>query len=34
MIIETKEKKILNDALGELRKNTGLVVEIVDFINY
>jgi len=31
MIIETKEKKILNDALGELRKNTGLVVEVVDF---
>ena len=31
MIIEGKEKKILNDALGELRKNTGLVVDIVEF---
>jgi len=31
MIIESKEKKILNDALGELRKNTGLVVEVIDF---
>ncbi len=31
MIIESKEKRILNDALGELRKNTGLVAEVVDF---
>ena len=31
MFIEGKEKKILNDALGELRKNTGLVVNVVEF---
>ncbi len=31
MIIENKEKKILNDALGELRKNTRFVVEVVEF---
>lgn len=31
MIIESKEKKILNDALGEFRKNTGLVVDVVEF---
>ncbi len=31
MIFESKEKDILNDALGELRKNTGLVAEVVDF---
>ncbi|MFW6140086.1 MAG: type IV toxin-antitoxin system AbiEi family antitoxin [Acidobacteriota bacterium] len=31
MVIESKEKKILNDALGILRKNTGLVAEVVDF---
>ena len=31
MIIENKEKKILNDALGRLRKNTGLIAEVVEF---
>jgi len=31
MIIENKEKKILNDALGEFRKNTGFVVDVVEF---
>lgn len=31
MIIERKEKKILNDALGEIRKNTGLAVDVVEF---
>lgn len=31
MIIEGKEKKILNDALGEFRKNTGLIVDVVEF---
>lgn len=31
MNIESKEKRILNDALGELRKNTGLVVDVVEF---
>jgi hypothetical protein len=31
MFIEGKEKKVLNDALGELRKNTGLVVNVVEF---
>ncbi len=31
MFIEGKEKKILNDALGELRNNTGLVVDVVEF---
>jgi len=31
MIIESKEKKILNDALGEFRKNTGLIVEVIEF---
>jgi len=31
MIIENKEKKILNDALDEFRKNTGFVVDVVEF---
>jgi hypothetical protein len=31
MINESKEKKILNDALGEFRKNTGLIVDVVEF---
>ena len=31
MIIESKEKKILNDALGEFRKNTGLVADVIEF---
>lgn len=31
MIIESKEKIILNDALGEFRKNTGLAVDVVEF---
>jgi len=31
MIIESKEKKILNDALGEFRRNTRLVAEVVEF---
>lgn len=31
MIIESKEKKILNDALGEFRKNTELDVDVVEF---
>lgn len=31
MITENKEKKILNDALGEFRKNTGFVVDVVEF---
>jgi hypothetical protein len=31
MINEGKEKKILNDALGEFRKNTGLAADVVEF---
>lgn len=31
MINENKEKRILNDALGEFRKNTGLAVDVVEF---
>lgn len=31
MIIENKEKKVLNDALGEFRKNTGFVIDVVEF---
>ncbi len=31
MIIESKEKKILNDALREFRKNTGIFFDVVEF---
>jgi len=31
MINESKEIKILNDALGEFRKNTGIAVDVVEF---